>query len=149
MTTHPSPGHLDDEILSLATDTINVPIARRFARDVAGASGIAGSVLADLELVTSELVTNAIEHALGDRVEIRVRVEAPRHATARTSVEISVTSIGNAGGVPPAELWRVAGPDSVAGRGLGIVRALADRIEVHHHDDRVTVVVCLDDRPAG
>lgn len=72
----------------------------------------------DAEIVTSELLTNAVRHArpLSDgtiRVRWKVRAE---------TVEIDVTDGGSSGTAPrpaPSALW------SDAGRGLRIVRAIA------------------------
>jgi anti-sigma regulatory factor (Ser/Thr protein kinase) len=74
----------------------------------------------DLELVTSELMTNAIRHTpsgeTGSLVTLRIRTSA---GWAR----VEVTDRGNASWAEPAP----AREEDECGRGLGIIQMLADR----------------------
>ncbi|MEX2625957.1 MAG: ATP-binding protein [Ilumatobacteraceae bacterium] len=124
----------------MAAEMVNVPVARRFVRrtllhlvDAAETHG-ADEIVTDLELVSSELVTNAIEHGDGHAVDVTVTCDGGR-------VALHVTSRGNTEQVGPSDRWHVADPDSITGRGLGIVRALADRISVHHRADELCISV--------
>ena len=126
-----SPFH---EAVQLRADTVNVAVARRFVRNALAACDADEVVVADLELISSELVTNAILHATGDIVDISVSCDG-------NVVTLSVTSIGNDHQVGPSRHWRIAEPDSITGRGLGIVRSLADRIEVRHRAGALQIVV--------
>jgi anti-sigma regulatory factor (Ser/Thr protein kinase) len=124
------------ETIVLAPGNVNVAAARRFVTGWfarAAALDPASDHVADLALVTSELVTNAFEH--GDRraVEICVSFDG---ATAT----LAVASHGP-GHLAPSSDWVVAGVDSASGRGLGIVKSLVDGIHVDRHDDRLTVAV--------
>lgn len=121
------------ESLQLAAHTVNVAAARRFVRNVL-APVDSDQLVTDLELVTSELVTNAIEHAVGDVVDVTVSCDDDL-------VTLSVTSRGNEHQVGPSAHWRIADPGSITGRGLGIVRSLADRIDVRHRDGELRIVV--------
>jgi anti-sigma regulatory factor (Ser/Thr protein kinase) len=70
----------------------------------------------DLMLCTSELVTNAIEHAPGQAIRVEL-------SEVGTTVRVCVYDHG------PAFSWNPAGPrfGSEHGRGLGIVRRLSER----------------------
>lgn len=92
------------------------------------------AVAADLELIASELVTNAIEHGIGRHVRISLDC---RNGTAVLTVESS----GPSNGVGPVTDWEVAEPASLAGRGLGIVRQIADEVRVDQTADRLAVTV--------
>jgi anti-sigma regulatory factor (Ser/Thr protein kinase) len=112
----------------------SVGAARRF---VAGALGpsVPSHVVADLVLATSELVTNAIEHAHTEPgVDVTVRV-ADRRAY------VTVLSCGDHSGLAEAELWATSAPDVRSGRGLGIVRAVSDHVDVVRSGDAVEITV--------
>jgi anti-sigma regulatory factor (Ser/Thr protein kinase) len=77
------------------------------------------SLLADVVAVVAELVGNSIRHAgplPGGVVRVAWRVRG-------TAVEVRVTD----GGAQQIPAPRQAGPDDLDGRGLTIVKALADR----------------------
>ena len=80
----------------------------------------------DAVLVTSELVTNAVEHG-GGSVDLELAVEADR-------VRISVTS--QAGATEPRR--ETADADSDGGRGLAIVEQLGEW-GWHRRGDRLSV----------
>ncbi len=123
--------------LRLAPETMNVPVARRFVRQSLArlrARHGADAVTTDLELISSELVTNAIEHGDGRTVDVTVTCDDER-------VLLQVTSRGNTDQVGPADEWEVADPGSITGRGLGIVRALADAVSVHRRADELRITV--------
>lgn len=118
----------------LTAEFVNVAAARRFVRAQVAAFGMPPAVGADLELLASELVTNAIEHGVG-RV-VRITLDC-RNGTAVLTVESS----GPSTGVGPVRDWAVAEPTSIAGRGLGIVRRIADEVRVDQSADRLAVTV--------
>lgn len=112
----------------------NVSIARRFVtselRDRAPSS-----VVADLQLVTSELVTNAIEH--GDAQPVVVSV----HSTP-SQASVSVASHQRPDSrIADANHWNIADPERLAGRGLGIVRAIADDLDVSSNGTELVITV--------
>jgi anti-sigma regulatory factor (Ser/Thr protein kinase) len=105
--------------------------------------GVPSTVIDDLELVTSELVTNAIIHPDGSDTDlVRVEVEAS------DVVVISVANVGSAAAIPPVDAWLPPPPLAVSGRGLGIVRRLCDAVSVEQRDD-LTVVTCRRRLPDG
>ncbi|MEV5571274.1 ATP-binding protein [Spirillospora sp. NPDC052269] len=87
----------------------------------------------DLELVTTEIVTNAVRHTASGRpgggVEVSVRLLAGQADTSASRVRVEILDDGVADGMPrfpvvdadPLESWEESG------RGLAIVIALADR----------------------
>jgi anti-sigma regulatory factor (Ser/Thr protein kinase) len=106
----------------------NVSAARRFVRNE-----LAGRV-SDLMLATSELVTNAFEHGSTQPVRLTVR-------SARDEASITVVSGGDDGRVPEVESWTTARADRISGRGLGIVREIADDIDVERSAGSVAITV--------
>ncbi len=96
--------------------------------DLLTAWGADGCVRDDAVLMTSELVTNALVHAAGERIVCRVH-----RAAHRVRIEVEDQNRGPAHPVP-----RCPGPDDQHGRGLFLVDALST-------DWGVTVV---DGRPA-
>jgi anti-sigma regulatory factor (Ser/Thr protein kinase) len=106
--------------VSVPHDPVGAGVARnRLSRELAGA--VRPELLADAVAIIAELVGNAIRHASplpGDVIRIAWRL---RYAPAAV-VTITVTD-GGADAVPAV---RCHDPDSVGGRGLAIVEALAD-----------------------
>lgn len=92
----------------------SVGTARRVLRDLLAAWGVAGDIRDDTVLVASELVTNALVHAAGERIACRVR-----WAAGRVRVEVEDQNRGSFRPVP-----RQSGPDDQNGRGLFLVDAL-------------------------
>jgi two-component sensor histidine kinase len=93
----------------------------RLASELSGV--ISPPLLADVIAVVAELVGNSIRHAEplpGGVVRVAWKV---RPDTKGNQIEVRVTD-GGAGDPPRV---RTVGPDSVDGRGLTIVAALADR----------------------
>jgi anti-sigma regulatory factor (Ser/Thr protein kinase) len=92
--------------------------AREFTADVLRAHRVPRSVIDDLRVVSSELVTNCVQHACGD-VVLRVSVSEDEAAVSATDHGISSEFAAN-----------VADEDSERGRGLALVDALTDRLEI-------------------
>lgn len=107
--------------------------------------GVPSMIVDDLELVTSELVTNAIVHpaeADGQSAVVRLEVEMS------DTVEITVSNVGAAGAIPTIEHWKPAPPLAVSGRGLGIVMRLCDEVAVEQNGEQA-VVRCWRRLPDG
>jgi len=90
-----------------------VPAARRFVRDVLAGHPAGG----DAELLTCELVTNAVRHAI-DAAQVTVAVLRRGGV-----VHVDVVDDGCTG-LPH---WREAGGHDEGGRGFLLVNALAER----------------------
>jgi len=90
----------------------SVGAARRFVRDVLMSRQVADGVVDTVELLTSEVVTNAIVHARsGPQLAVEIGETVVRVAVRDTSPE------------PPKR--RLARVDDVSGRGVVIVERLA------------------------
>jgi serine phosphatase RsbU (regulator of sigma subunit)/anti-sigma regulatory factor (Ser/Thr protein kinase) len=112
-------GHVD--LVAAATydpESAAVPAARRFIRETLRSWQVLGcdDLLADAELLTSELVTNAVLHA-----------QTPVHLTCRADgceVEVSVLD-RQPGRTIPGGPGRIADAHRAAGRGLVLLAALS------------------------
>lgn len=111
----PEPAEGDTVVFEMADDPADVSRARRFLRGHLSELGVEGEIVDDATLCLAELATNAIVHThAGCRIEVGW---TPRLLAVR---------VIDHGGLGPA---RVRDPVEVdtTGRGLQIVRALADR----------------------
>jgi anti-sigma regulatory factor (Ser/Thr protein kinase) len=121
----------DGATVVLEAETSQVAAARRFVRRVV--SGLVpDDVAADLQLIVSELFTNAIQYGASATVSVTVRV-GPDEAG------VTVDSGSAAPDVGPIETWQVADEAEISGRGLGIVRRLADVVRVERGAERFAV----------
>jgi anti-sigma regulatory factor (Ser/Thr protein kinase) len=115
----------------LAAETEQVAVARRFVRRTL-TGVVPDEVASDLQLIVSELFTNAVEHGDADRIGVTVDVRPG-------AAQVTVDSRSPAPEVGPVETWSVADENSIDGRGLGIVRRLADVLDVEHEPGRLLV----------
>jgi anti-sigma regulatory factor (Ser/Thr protein kinase) len=123
------------QVLELTSGSMsNVAVARRFVRDALDGV-VPAAVSADLQLAASELVTNALEH--GTRQPVTVTISADR---GRATLAIE-SSTGAAATFADVEDWAIAEPDQRAGRGLGIVRTIADDVEVERDGSTLRILV--------
>lgn len=104
--------------------------ARARARLAELADAVEPGLLPRLTLVVSELVTNAVRHAPGSEVEVRLVVEHPRR------VRGEVVDDGRGGRPEPREQ---GGPDG--GFGLHIVEDIAAEWGVHEGSTHVWFVL--------
>lgn len=104
-------------------------LVRRFA-----ATAVGPERLDDVVLAASELATNAVEHASAPTFRVSLRRQP-------LMVLLAVHSAAEAG----LEVSRLLRPDALddptalRGRGLGIVQALADAVEIGTDDHELTV----------
>ena len=104
---------ISDELV-LAGEPTAPRVARRWVMRAAAEAGIGGSTNQVAELLTAELVANAVVHAPGSGdVSVRVRVDG-------SVLRVEVTD-GGAG----RPVLRHASPTAPDGRGLALVDALA------------------------
>lgn len=121
------------ERVRVATDVADLGIARRAVRRCF--VGVPDSVVGDVQLIVSELMTNAIDHG----PEGSVTIELHRDDDV---VGASVTSPAPASELRATDTWTVPDADATRGRGLAIVRHLADEVEVRCDDEFLTIVAC-------
>lgn len=109
---------------------------RMFVVDHAHALGLRGEQIQALELVASELMTNAIEHAGGAG---RLRLWA-----SDAKIYCQVSDAGP--GMPPAVEHSGQDPSAPRGRGLWLVTTFADSLSVDHPDPPGAVVTAVFNR---
>jgi anti-sigma regulatory factor (Ser/Thr protein kinase) len=123
----------DRLVLRLRARPADVSQARHAVAGYLAAHGVSSIVVDDMELVTSELVTNAVVHGRHGAIGVEVDAES--------EIVVTVSNLGPAQAIPPIDDWQAASPLAPSGRGLGIVRRLCDDVAVLEIDD-TTVVVC-------
>lgn len=87
--------------------------------------GASAAVRQDAALVVSELCTNAVEAAPRHRIGVHVRFDGDGD-----QILLAVENPGSIDAIPDPGAWRPTSPSATGGRGLMIVAALADRVEV-------------------
>ena len=118
------------------------PISAREAREFVTAevrhAAARNSVFDNVGLLVSELVTNAIQHGDGSAIVVSIDHRSDTHFL------VTVTS-GVAANRPPLDPanWMAAPLDQPSGRGLDIVRQLADDTEVTLVADRLGITCRL------
>jgi anti-sigma regulatory factor (Ser/Thr protein kinase) len=119
-------------------DLADAARARHFVRHEV-AAGADDTLTADLELATSELVSNAIEHGAAG-VTVIVHDDG-------TGVAVTVENeCADPDIVGDVDSWTIAGPFAPGGRGLGIVRAVSDHVDLSHDGSRVSITARFDKR---
>jgi anti-sigma regulatory factor (Ser/Thr protein kinase) len=109
-----------------------VPSARAFVRHVLCEVGAPSGLVDPLVLAVAEACNNAILHAGGEAFGVTVAVEG-------SNCIIVVTDSGE-GFVPPVRAEMPA-PDAPGHRGLALMQALVDRVEVQSSEAGTTVVL--------
>ena len=134
-----------DVAICLPQEYETVGLIRRLVSDTLLTFGVTEACVDDVALALSEACTNVVEHAADDdEYEVRVEVEDD-HCT------ISVAN--TADGVDASALTGVL-PDttSVSGRGVAIMRAVMDRVDLVSEPETGTIVQLykqLDPTPGG
>jgi anti-sigma regulatory factor (Ser/Thr protein kinase) len=107
--------------------------ARRWARELLGDSPHAD----DAALIVTELGANALLHTLsGDPA-------GSFHVSLALSEHVVCVSVTDAGGAKTRPVVEHPGEDETHGRGLGMVAALAQRVETHGGEEGRTVSAYL------
>lgn len=112
-----------------------VAVARHTLGRFLEARAVPTPMVQDVQLIASELVTNAMQHGAPGSVDIEVLVRP------ELDVTLAVANVGPVSALPPVSAWHAPTGLSVGGRGLGIVRSLATDVEVRG-DSRHATVVC-------
>lgn len=128
--------------LEVPADAGSIGAARHAVTAFLSGHDVPIQIREDIELATSELVTNAVVHPVPTEHHVRVGVEIG------TEVVLTVANHGPVTAIPPVDQWRPASPTVTTGRGLGIVRQVTDEAEVRQ-DGPWTVVSCARLLPDG
>ena len=90
----------------------------------------------DLELIVSELATNVILHTNRTEVTTTIRVDQIDERSDSTGQRWTIEMTG-ARDIPGLDGMNRPAPDQPAGRGLLVVRAIVDHIEIDRDGDTV------------
>jgi anti-sigma regulatory factor (Ser/Thr protein kinase) len=107
-------------VLRLERRRGSVATARHWARDLASGRGLDGDGVSTVELLTSELVANAIRHGSSPVITVRAIVR-------RAELVLAVTD-----GDDALPVVRTTGPEVPGGHGMRLVERLASRWGVRH-----------------
>jgi anti-sigma regulatory factor (Ser/Thr protein kinase) len=108
--------------ITLDWDLSSAGAARRFVRAELE-DRVPIEVVADLQLVASELVTNAVEHGVPGAITMSISLSESAAAISVTSYGNDVTLLQSAGSFMPRS-------DLRSGRGLAIVRRITDQLDI-------------------
>ena len=117
--------------IAIPADLARIADVRRFAARLLSHAGVKGTPADEIVLALSEIVQNAVEHGVtsnGTRIQVRVtcvgglvRLEVEERFNSTTEAKALARMFADAK-VPPV--------DDERGRGLWLVRAMLDRVEV-------------------
>ena len=128
---HGAERRAETSTFDLPATPASVRAARVGVHDLLTARGVADEVCDNAAVVASELLTNALTHAAGERILCRLHVLADR-------IRIEVEDQARGPGLP---MLRKSGPDDQNGRGLLLVDALSSDWAVTRTPDRAGRVV--------
>jgi anti-sigma B factor antagonist len=115
-------GVASDARRSFPSELGAIPTVRDFVRRVG--SALHDRTLADLELVASELATNAVLHGAGEQFDVAVDIDGTS-----PSISVSVRSrLAEADRATDPHLWRRTVTEGLTGRGLAIVHSISDDV---------------------
>jgi anti-sigma regulatory factor (Ser/Thr protein kinase) len=127
-------------LIVTASRSKDISVARRFVRTTLR-DVVPANVASDMELITSELVSNAVRH--GSRDPMVVTVHADRRSTSVT-IEHDHDNLDD---IPKIAEWEIADPSRSSGRGLGLVRALSDEVTVGVHGETLSITASVATSP--
>jgi anti-sigma regulatory factor (Ser/Thr protein kinase) len=131
-------AHSEDPQLVLPGSSLDeVAEGRRFVRDGV-ADRLPPRTTQQMQLATSELVTNALMHGKPGPIELRLHVN-----DVVAWVRVASTT-GATANVPPVDAWSISAAEATSGRGLGIVKAVSDRVEVERSGPQLAVTALFD-----
>lgn len=111
--------------LSLPRENSSITLVRRLLDRLLASVGCSGDCRADWAVMVSEACTNAVGHSQGEGdVEVTIMVQDDR----------CTVEVGNPDGSFDERTMRAAMPDPMAegGRGLPLIRILADTVQILH-----------------
>lgn len=128
--TYPRPSNTPRMLQSFKPESGSIRRARQFVTEALRLDRASDEVCDTFALVTSELITNFIEHGSGSPIDVTV---------AATPIAWEVTVAGTSNATPDNPIldptrWSIAPAEQPTGRGLGIVHALCDDLTVTASD---------------
>ena len=120
--------------LRLPRDAVTVPLVRTICRDAMGRLGVTLDCQGDVALALTEACANVVQHAGGDENEYEVEIEFNRG-----TCHIRVVDKGE--GIDLRDTARTETIlDQDSGRGIVLMRLLADRIAFESRPEDGTIV---------
>ncbi|MDQ2798489.1 MAG: ATP-binding protein [Armatimonadota bacterium] len=113
----------------------NAALARERVRDLAARAGLSGLDLADVEIAVGEAVTNAILYGSPSAAS-RIVIAGGRSGSA---FFVEIRDQGH--GFDPSHVRADEDNDALGGRGIRLMRALMDQVDLHYGGDGM--VACL------
>jgi anti-sigma regulatory factor (Ser/Thr protein kinase) len=120
------------------TQLTDLSAARTFAANCAGALGLPGDRIGDLNLIVTELATNSLKYSGGDCRLALWKRDGHLICEVRDGGHLDDPLAGR----------RMASPHSLGGRGLLLVNALADLVRMHTSHNGTTIQAFLSLKPA-
>jgi serine/threonine-protein kinase RsbW len=119
--------------LCLPRDTSSVSISRRVVRSALNALSVVEDIRYDVELALTEACANVVQHAAySDEYEVTIAIEG-------TTCSIDVVDSGH--GYDEESLQAsMPHPNAEEGRGLHLIRMLAENVRLAHHPKRGTIM---------
>lgn len=121
----------------LPRESASVPMARRLLVGAMETAGVDPEIAMEIGLALTEACANVVEHARGGScAEYRIRAGITGD---RCRVEIT----DGGPGFPPERLRGIAaavGPGAESGRGLMLIRAMTDDVQISNHPRRGAVL---------
>lgn len=121
-------------VLHLPRDVTSVPVSRQVLDGCLATLGVTPDTRADIALALSEACANVVQHA-GPGEEYEVQVSA---GDGRCVIEVVNTGSG-AGDAPLALNGEPVPPTAEHGRGLKIIKAVVDNLQLTGNRNGVTV----------
>ncbi|BET49040.1 MULTISPECIES: ATP-binding protein [Streptomyces] len=134
--------------LHLRREAASVPLARRLLIGTMETAGVDPDISFDLSVALSEACANAVEHGgddgaggPGEAYRVTAYLDGER-----CRIEVADTGPGFPAPVPggPQGVARPASPEAESGRGLCLIRELADHVHIGSAPGRAGAVVSFD-----
>lgn len=113
-------------VLRLPRDPVTVPVTRRTVDCALDAIGVSDECRDDVTLALTEVCSNVVRHA-HESPDYTVTVTA---TASRCTIDVCDSGTGLPPGVTVGDSTRKAGSNAEHGRGLAIVRAVMDAVQV-------------------
>ncbi|MEU2618824.1 ATP-binding protein [Streptomyces sp. NPDC007157] len=129
--------------LHLRREAASVPLARRLLIGTMETAGVDPEISYDLSVALSEACANAVEHGGAGRPSEAYRVTAYLDGE-KCRIEVADSGPGVGPGFARTQEIRPARPDAEHGRGLCLIRELADHVHIGNKPGRGGTVVSFD-----
>ena len=132
----PGPRHGLTVSLELPRDRVSIPVVRHVVRYVLAEVGVVDDIVHDVELALSEACANVLDHAgAGDSYEISISIQ--------TDVcQLRVVDRGHGFDYVSVQERKI-GTDDERGRGLVLMHALMDGVQLESEPERGTLVTLM------